>query len=354
MSARTKVARLLGALLVALALLPWLGASPASAGGADRGSAHDKGNNGSNGNAAAAQSAHGASKADKPAKASTSDKVDKANEAGKADKNEKAAKAGSAAKPAAPPAAPQAERPAAKPQDAANAAKSSGTQKVTLCHRTNSETNPYVRITVSISSVVKSSGHDGHNGPVFRAGLKAAKIKWGDIIPSFTYTTKSGSSATYAGRNWPAGSAIFNAGCSTPTQPTSTSSSTPSTSTSVSPSTSTSTSVSPSSITTTPSSPPSVIPTITPSEPSLTPSDTAPPSTDTSVLPTKIGTPDSDGDDGDDETVVVLGTKTGPLAATGLHLPLGVLIALSVGLLLIGGALIGMPARAEAEKNRRH
>ena len=90
---------------------------------------------------------------------------------------------------------------------------SSSNQKVTLCHRTNSDHNPYVRITVSINSVIKSSGHDGHNGPVYAAGLKAAHQKWGDIIPSFTYTTKTGDTASYGGKNWPAGRAIFDAGC---------------------------------------------------------------------------------------------------------------------------------------------
>ncbi len=89
---------------------------------------------------------------------------------------------------------------------------SSSNQKVTLCHRTNSDHNPYVRITVSINSVIKSSGHDGHNGPVYAAGMKAAHQKWGDIIPAFSYDGGS-----YAGQNWAAGAAIFGAGCAVPT-----------------------------------------------------------------------------------------------------------------------------------------
>jgi hypothetical protein len=72
--------------------------------------------------------------------------------------------------------------------------------KVTLCHRTNSETNPYVQITVSVNSILKNKGHDSHNGPVFEPGLKDQKIKWGDIIPSFPYED-DGNPDTYPGQN---------------------------------------------------------------------------------------------------------------------------------------------------------
>ena len=84
-----------------------------------------------------------------------------------------------------------------------------------------------MRITVSINSVIKSSGHDGHDGPVYAAGMKAAHQKWGDIIPSFTYPNSGGSTASYGGKNWPAGQAIFDAGCVLG-QPTSTTSVSPS------------------------------------------------------------------------------------------------------------------------------
>src|SRR5688500_13257265 len=101
MSAQIKVARLLGAVLVMLALVPWLGISPAAAtgGGSDKGSS-------------AAQGHGNNSKADKAAKSDSS-----------ADKkpDEKAADKGSAKNT------------------------SSSNQKVTLCHRTNSDHNPYVR-----------------------------------------------------------------------------------------------------------------------------------------------------------------------------------------------------------------
>ena len=64
-------------------------------------------------------------------------------------------------------------------------------RKVTICHRTHSETNPYVRITVDYNSLNKKSGHQGHDEiyageHVFKAGIyKRAKDKlWGDIIPA--------------------------------------------------------------------------------------------------------------------------------------------------------------------------
>lgn len=57
--------------------------------------------------------------------------------------------------------------------------------KVTICHRTNSETNPYVQITVDYAAANSQGGsdHQHHAGPVFEVGLKADHIKWGDIIP---------------------------------------------------------------------------------------------------------------------------------------------------------------------------
>ncbi len=64
-------------------------------------------------------------------------------------------------------------------------------RKVTICHRTHSVTNPYVRITVDYNSVNRTSGHQGHDEifageHVFKAGIyKRAKDKdWGDIIPA--------------------------------------------------------------------------------------------------------------------------------------------------------------------------
>jgi len=92
--------------------------------------------------------------------------------------------------------------------------------KVTICHRTNSETNPYVQITVDEASVDGDAGNDNgqgdhlieHVGPVFTAGLKDLGVEWGDIIPPFY---SDGETLTgYATLNWDeAGQAIFANGC---------------------------------------------------------------------------------------------------------------------------------------------
>lgn len=79
-------------------------------------------------------------------------------------------------------------------------------RKVTICHATNSENNPYNRITVSISAVT-DGGHRGHTGPVWYPGAKDAGVRWGDIIPPSDGVT---------GLNWPAGESTFNNGCELP------------------------------------------------------------------------------------------------------------------------------------------
>jgi len=58
--------------------------------------------------------------------------------------------------------------------------------KVDICHRTNSNQNPYVVNAPDASGDV--SGHDGHDGPVWDDSLKENHIKWGDIIPPFKYS----------------------------------------------------------------------------------------------------------------------------------------------------------------------
>jgi cell division septation protein DedD len=91
-------------------------------------------------------------------------------------------------------------------------------QHQVLCHRTNSNTNPYVEINPSISSIIKKHGHDGHNGPVWDPTLKPQHIKWGDIIPPFDYPDGN----HYDGKNWDAtGIAIWENGCNIPGAPSS-------------------------------------------------------------------------------------------------------------------------------------
>jgi hypothetical protein len=100
--------------------------------------------------------------------------------------------------------------------------------KVTICHRSDSVTNPYTNPTVDESSVDGNAGNDNgqgdhyaeHQGPVPTSAsaaqaLKDANIKWGDIIPPTT--------AQPTGLNWTtAGMAIWNNGCDyvAPTQVT--------------------------------------------------------------------------------------------------------------------------------------
>jgi hypothetical protein len=92
--------------------------------------------------------------------------------------------------------------------------------KVTICHRTHSESNPYVQITVDEASVDGDNGNDHgqgdhlseHQGPVWYPGAKAAGVYWGDIIPPFY--SDGVTLTSYPSLNWnSAGQAIFANGC---------------------------------------------------------------------------------------------------------------------------------------------
>jgi hypothetical protein len=92
----------------------------------------------------------------------------------------------------------------------AGATKPNPEHKITLCHRTDSRSNPYVTESVDVASAL-FEGHDGHNGPVFSPDLPK-HVKWGDIIPAFDF----GPGEQYAGKNLTAGQAILDNGCVLP------------------------------------------------------------------------------------------------------------------------------------------
>jgi hypothetical protein len=73
-------------------------------------------------------------------------------------------------------------------------------EKVTICHRTNSRTNPYNQVAVAASGAV--SGHADHTGPVFAPDVE----DWGDIVPPTEPDLPRG-------LNWPEGRAILENGC---------------------------------------------------------------------------------------------------------------------------------------------
>jgi len=92
-------------------------------------------------------------------------------------------------------------------------------QKVTICHRTDSVTNPYEQISVSINAADGSLGngendHTHHTGPVATSqdvaqALKDAHEKWGDIIPPYDFDDSS-----FPGLNWTTeGQAVYNNDC---------------------------------------------------------------------------------------------------------------------------------------------
>lgn len=98
----------------------------------------------------------------------------------------------------------------------AGASANAAAEKITICHRTNSDTNPYVEISPSANGVL--NGHAAHhNEPfVWTPTLKASGQKWGDIIPAFddfpglNLTTVGGFDGTTTGQE------ILDNGCVVP------------------------------------------------------------------------------------------------------------------------------------------
>jgi hypothetical protein len=104
----------------------------------------------------------------------------------------------------------------------ASADKVDSAANVTICHRTNSVTNPYEKITVAESSVndpTSNSDHLSHLGPVFDRTASYPPPhngdQWGDIVPPFDENGNARPDTTLT-LNWPSGQAIFENGCVVP------------------------------------------------------------------------------------------------------------------------------------------
>jgi len=88
----------------------------------------------------------------------------------------------------------------------ASGAGAASEHKITICHATDSVTNPYVSITVDYHSTIKA-GHGAHDGPVYVAGMEG---RWGDIIPAFDF----GDGNAFEGQNLEnGGQGLLDAGC---------------------------------------------------------------------------------------------------------------------------------------------
>jgi hypothetical protein len=102
---------------------------------------------------------------------------------------------------------------------------SAASDKVTICHRTNSVTNPYTSPSVSFDAatgVLKDNGqgdHTSHTGPVWDANTAYPTPhngdQWGDIIPPYTWPgDKNHPGGSYDGLNWTEeGRAIYDNDC---------------------------------------------------------------------------------------------------------------------------------------------
>jgi hypothetical protein len=88
--------------------------------------------------------------------------------------------------------------------------------KVTICHATASQDNPYLQQSVDIASSGSDEGqlqggHAGHTGAVWYQGIVG---KWGDIIPPYDYAPTG---YHFDGLNWDAdGQAIYRNDCLAP------------------------------------------------------------------------------------------------------------------------------------------
>lgn len=99
--------------------------------------------------------------------------------------------------------APSSTAPSSTAPTAAPAPEADSDKKITLCHATSSQSNPYSLVTVSTSAAL--NGHGGHTGPLY------PQVGWGDVIPPFD---------DYPGMNWPAGAGLVADGCVVAPAPT--------------------------------------------------------------------------------------------------------------------------------------
>jgi hypothetical protein len=242
---------------------------------------------------------------------------------------------------------------------------------VTICHRTNAVTNPYVVITVDVSAVDGDLGNNTgqgdhyleHQGPVFDPSVDYqppfSGDEWGDIIPPIE--------GVHSGLNWTAeGIAIYENDCTVPS-PTETPT-TPTTvvTTPTSPSeTPTTVVTTPTTVVTTPTSPsetpttvvttPTTIETTetaTPSTSSAEPStSTAEPSTTTTQATSEEGSPP----ESSSPEVTQIETSAGALPKTGSDVPVAGAVGISLLLIGVGILLLLGPGRLiPATYHRKH
>ena len=225
---------------------------------------------------------------------------------------------------------------------------------VTICHRTNSVTNPYVVETVDPDSVDGDTGNDNgqgdhtaHTGPVFDATADYPAPhngdQWGDIIPAHD---------NFAGLNFDAaGQAILENDCEVPTSttntptptdtltqtpsPTDTPTATPTTNpsatpTNTPPNTATVTSTPVTRVTSTPTATASAIPTSTPTSDISTPLFVAP---DEPAVPVVVTRLPAAGDGSGQEAAVDVTLSAKELAAV---------LAIAFAFFALGGILVAL------------
>ncbi len=242
--------------------------------------------------------------------------------------------------------------------------------KITICHRTNAVTNPYVVITVDTSAADGDLGNNTgqgdhyaeHLGPVFDSDADYqppfSGDEWGDIIPPIA--------GVHDGLNWSeAGQAIYANDCAPVTpepSPSETKTTPESSSPEVTPSESSSSpEVSPSESSSSPevspsesSSSPEVSPSESSSSPEVSPSES---SSSPEVSPSITGSSSQPEVSPTEDTSVKpnRSEKPGVLPQTGSGLPVGSALVASMLMIMLGALLLMGPGRLAAERyHRRH